>query len=1189
MRKFFKISLSIFAAYTILLALILPLIAKSLVVSLLNEKLDATATLQRVWFNPYIFKLTLEGLEIKDAKDTKVIGFETLSINLEPHKILFATIGVKEIAINAPYLHASLDKEKRLNLAGLLHQSDEKIEDKTQESQNPPHIAIASISINNGEFLYDDYSRATPFHFGIDSIGFSLGGLDTKELNTTDASMRLYATLADGGFLDFRSDIESIAPFKAKGSLAFEASKLYTAYRYIQDETKLEVADGALSFGLEYRIDLEDQNATEISNMHLALERLRVKPKNRNGDLLNLQSLRISQGALKPFTQEAFVKEIALEGLKLNLKRDSKGQIDWINYLASGSKEPKTEANSDTNTTATKPWSAKIERFTIAKVSANFEDATVTPKVNTKLDELSATLENITLAGVEAMTYDVAMRLNQKARCEINGRLEHNRLSVKSHFTCRDFDLTHYNPYIDSYTESAYKRFDLRLASAMASLNFDVTAKKQDDGLYLKVSEGSFSLDEVEIQKRSSHAKLTEFKSFVISGVEADTKDKTAHIELLHLSEWQSYLERSKDLKLNLDGLIEAKEEAAVQETPTSAPTEQKPFHITLAHLFLQKSAFEFKDAALSRDVTTRVHGFDLHLYDIDSRPSSTLRYKTSLYLNENGELSADGTIIHTPLEVDGKFALKNISLKDFSPYIEEKMFLKIDDGSIFISGRNSYKKSEKEDKVKLNGYFSLSNLFLTNYKNNSSLLSFNSLKLKDFEFETAPNSLFINEVDLDGFYVNAVIDANKTINFAKLQKSLHEESTTPVKEADISQSGSAFGVKVVKLNVHNGSANFSDYSLPLIFKTNIHDLNGAIYAISNAPGETSYVDIDGEVDRYGSTKLKGSLNAGNPKEFLDLIFNFRNLELSSLSGYSADFAGYKIESGKLFLDLGYKILDSQLQGSNNIVIKSIKLGDEIEDENKSSLPLGFVIALLEDKEGVIDIDMPVEGNVDEPDFKYGALVWKTLKNLVVKAVASPFKFLGSMMGIDAEKLESVDFEAGSIEILPPEKEKLDSVANMLIKRPRLALATQASYDENLDKKAIQSEKLIQRIMQKTGIKEREGAASLIQKDLLEDIYKEQGGNTQKLDELRETLAKEYKEEALKRAYGQALLEQTIALEKVEQSELIELGSMRAQRIKSYLESEHGIDASQLILQEPLQTDELNDKWIKTKLQIEAK
>jgi hypothetical protein len=429
-------------------------------------------------------------------------------------------------------------------------------------------------------------------------------------------------------------------------------------------------------------------------------------------------------------------------------------------------------------------------------------------------------------------------------------------------------------------------------------------------------------------------------------------------------------------------------------------------------------------------------------------------------------------------------------------------------------------------------------------------------------------------------------------MNFARLMKEDVNEKTSDKNAGQAASSvknkEEIFPYRVEKVNLNSGSAKFADFSLPIKFQTNIHDLSGSVLSISSTPGDVSYVDVAGEVDAYGSTKLKGSVDSANPKKFTDLALSFKNLELNAMSGYSASFAGYAIESGKIYLDLGYKIKDSELLGSNSIIIKKIKLGEEIKDENSSSLPLGFVIALLEDSDGVIDIDMPVAGNVDAPDFKYGALVLKTLANLILKAVASPFTFLGSVMGIESEKLEYISFEAGKAEILPPQREKLDQIVTILTKRPKMLLSLGGVYDVKSDMKALQLEKLIALAVKESGAKSKEEQQNAMNIDTLEEIYDDLKDDD-KLDEIKDTLEAKYEGDEFKREYIKALVAENIALQVVSKEELESLAILRTQNIVAYLVKEHKVDVQRVIKGELKAVDEPENSSVRMNLAVEVK
>ncbi|WP_297484202.1 DUF748 domain-containing protein, partial [Sulfurimonas sp.] len=342
--------------------------------------------------------------------------------------------------------------------------------------------------------------------------------------------------------------------------------------------------------------------------------------------------------------------------------------------------------------------------------------------------------------------------------------------------------------------------------------------------------------------------------------------------------------------------------------------------------------------------------------------------------------------------------------------------------------------------------------------------------------------------------------------------------------------------------------------SIPIKFKTNIHNLNGVIYSFTNMKGEHTLINLHGDIDKYGSTRIQGSIDGLNPKKFTDINMNFKNLDLTTMSGYSAEFAGYEIDSGKLFLDLGYDIRDAKLKASNSIVIKKIELGNEVKDENVTHLPLGFVVGLLEDDKGVIDIDMPIDGDVDKPDFKYGKLVWNTFTNLITRAVTAPFKFLGAMLGIKSEDLEYVAFEDGRSDITPMQREKMDRLAKIMLKRPKLLLKVKGVYDKQSDKVALQKEKLIALVLQKSGLKNRDEHQSAMTLDMLEEIYLD-NATKKELEKLRTRAGKEYRKE---------LISACIAMMKVDKYALKNLAKLRVKNLVAYLNKEKNIPLNRI-------------------------
>jgi hypothetical protein len=245
----------------------------------------------------------------------------------------------------------------------------------------------------------------------------------------------------------------------------------------------------------------------------------------------------------------------------------------------------------------------------------------------------------------------------------------------------------------------------------------------------------------------------------------------------------------------------------------------------------------------------------------------------------------------------------------------------------------------------------------------------------------------------------------------------------------------------VEQVRIEDGKLDFTDLSLTPQFGTQMHTLSGVINSLSTNPDTPAQLELDGKVDEFGSARIRGTLQPFKPTEFTDTKLSFRNLEMTNLTPYSGKFAGRKIDSGKLSVDLEYKVRQRQLAGENKFVIEKLKLGERVEGPNVKNLPLDLAIALLEDSNGVIDLDLPISGSLDDPKFSYGRIIWKAIVNVLTKLVTAPFRALGKLMGVSADKMEAVTFDPGSSILLPPEQEKLKLLSEAMAKRPALTLS----------------------------------------------------------------------------------------------------------------------------------------------------
>jgi uncharacterized protein involved in outer membrane biogenesis len=642
-------------------------------------------------------------------------------------------------------------------------------------------------------------------------------------------------------------------------------------------------------------------------------------------------------------------------------------------------------------------------------------------------------------------------------------------------------------------------------------------------------------LGALELKRLRDTSALGGFKSIDVSGVTLERGAKRASIQSVAIDGGNITLKRLKNKTIDLQKLMYVSAKKAPE-------ADAAPWSYTLEEIGLVNTGIHFTDEVPSRTVKVNLDELMLKLSGVSSNPKAAIGIEATGKINQKTTMSLHAQLTREALMSKGAFELNHFSLPLIDPYLESSTNAALRRGDLTLKGEYSYTPK----KTSLQGKIGLTDWVVEDRRDNSVLLGWNRIGVTPFVYAYPDNRLKINQISVNGLYTNALIDHNKTLNYSTLSKGVKSETnTTKVKS-------NPFGIDVVKLAIVNSSATFSDLSLPLPFKTYIHDLNGEVLGISTTKDVNTFVRLKGGVDQYGLAKIDGSLNTNAPKNFTDMQVVFENLELKQYTPYSLQFLGYKIANGKLFLNLGYKINNGKLDGKNQVVIKQIELGEE--KAGGSPWPMRLVVALLEDGEGIIDIDLPIQGDVNSPDFKYGKVVWQVIGNLLTKAVTSPFKLLGSLMGISSEDetASSVTFDAGEYELSPPMKERLDKLAGVLVKRPKLSLKVHGGWALKEDDRALRIQKLIHAVMG-ADPKAKVDSTDAMSLEMLEKTAKKSMDSAE-VKTIRSGLEVKYPQEAeFVRHYTSALIERLIALQVIAPPELGVLANARSKAVVEYL------------------------------------
>ena len=448
------------------------------------------------------------------------------------------------------------------------------------------------------------------------------------------------------------------------------------------------------------------------------------------------------------------------------------------------------------------------------------------------------------------------------------------------------------------------------------------------------------------------------------------------------------------------------------------------------------------------------------------------------LRVRQGGALQIQGKLVPANGALDAQVKLSGLNLTPAQPYIGQAANVILVSGKAGTQGR-----LKVADKVSYKGGFSITDLLINESETGNRLLAWKSLATA--ELAAAPEAVGIGEVKVDGLGLKLVIYKDKTLNLKRLMKQ-QPVSTAPLTPTaavtSVTQTSHATPVaatpppakqdmrlSVERIMVSANEMDFADESLALPFGARIHALKGVLNGIGRAAGQPAQLELDGQVDDYGLARAVGQIDLFNPTGYTDIKVVFRNVEMNRLTPYSATFAGRRIESGKLSLDLEYKIKNRQLQGDNQIIMNKLTLGERVESPTAMNLPLDLAIAILQDSEGVIDLGLPVSGSLDDPQFSYGGIIWKAIVNVITKIATAPFLALGRLLGIGGEKLEKVVFDAGAARLLPPEQEKLKQLAQTLAKRPNLALTATPTWNPVADRLAVKESRVRRALAEAAG------------------------------------------------------------------------------------------------------------------------
>lgn len=618
--------------------------------------------------------------------------------------------------------------------------------------------------------------------------------------------------------------------------------------------------------------------------------------------------------------------------------------------------------------------------------------------------------------------------------------------------------------------------------------------------------------------------------------------------------------------------------EAAPASTPMPAPTapatssegSAPEWVVAVPDIAVSGVRVDIEDQMVKPTAVFALSPVALTMTGFSTAPASTFQVDATAQGEKTGELKLRYQSGLDTTAFSGRVEVSEFNLGALQPYLSTYTQITLNSG--WLNAGMDLENSA-EGVFKARGDVAVSKLAAVDNALKQDLLKWERLAASGIEYESRPARLNIARIDARAPYTRLIIAPDQTLNISQLF-SPAAGATPPAVQTVSDASGERHApggnpaemrMSIGVIKVASGSANFADFWIKPNYAVSLQELSGSISGLSSDPKSRAKVDLKGRVDRYAPAEISGDINLLSAALYTDVHVKFDGVELTSVTPYSGHFAGYAIEKGKLSIDVTYLVEDRKLTAKQKFVIDQLQLGDKVDSPDAVKLPLKLAVALLKDRNGVIDIDLPLTGSLDDPQFRMGPLIWKAFVGLLTKIATAPFALLARLGGRDDE-INLVDFPAGSPALDAAGQERMAALSKALIERPSLELDVPTVYSPDVDGAALARAKLDARMPALAQVPEADEAARF---DLLRKQYeKELGAKTPLPAAALAVMESRKKKEAVVSytAANDELLAALLGKQPASEAELGELARARAEAVRSALLASGEIDPKRVFV-----------------------
>ena len=883
-------------------------------------------------------------------------------------------------------------------------------------------------------------------------------------------------------------------------------------------------------------------------------------------------------------------REFHIESPNMRLARAGAGDLN-IGFLAQQLAEPApAEATEESG-----PPRLLIQDFAITDSVVEWNDDVPPEPVDTQFGPIDIAISELNTLPDLAGLQDVVITTESQGTLSWSGSLQLNPLRSEGSASVKG---SHF-PLASAYLKHEIG-FDVDEGGVDIELDYRVDTRP-DGTLVANVSNLEMSISDLAVRTFNEALGRTGEDREVLAlplvrlwGGEFHWPDKTVAASGFSIDDGVISLLRDADGALNVVP-AETADSAAddVEPGPDTGTPAGDAWQVSLAQFSINRLALNLQDQSIEPAATVGWRSLDIEVRDISNEPEAAFPTTLKLEALDSGTVSLEGqlTVLPNP-SFDLDLVVDALEFDMADPYVKELVDVHLESGALNVEAELH---GSADEPLRIAGDFEVVDFLITESDQDARLGSWDSLLADNLLYSAANGALEISELRFTKPYGDVLIAEDGSFNLGRVRKfdaadtEAHDEAAAP--EAAPGEPGMT--VTIGRVVVSDAAADFADLSLPLPFRAQIAALNGEISTIATTSSEPSTVKMEGKVDEFGQVQIGGTVTPLDPAANTDVKVAFENVDMPKFSAYSIPFAGQEIASGRLDLDLGYTISEGALVGENRVVLRDFELGDKVEHPDALSLPLGLAVALLKDPSGNIDLAVPVRGDLDDPEFKYGTVVRKALVNVLTKIVTSPFALLGKLVGAEADELEYLVFEPGRADLAPPELEKAGKIAAALQLRPQLGLQIGGVYAPDEDAAALKADTADRAIEERIAAADDDKAMYAEQRrEAVEELLTESLNETDvatifaEAREAHTALNDEGKEQFDAVAYTEALRARLIDAQPISDEALMSLAAAREERVRQAIVGINAELGTRVASEAPTTVDLDDNERIRMKLTL---